>query len=408
MDRRNKRISYLPLSLTFLIAFPTPPFASEIQDMQPLTTIELPGDPGSVSYGDLNGNGLNDLAVIVALPSGNLELVILLQKKQGNFKVSQQIPIGIRQEKMVTPTMRDTTSHTVAIADFKGDGKNHIGTSEGFAINDGGGRFTFIAQPSGRATTPGPVAVFKESNRSYLLRGSVGRVEKCQLEGCTELVNLGPVAKSIGFTLENANISELIYISDLYGDGTESAIIAGSEHLDHLNSYLWLGSDKFKTISSLPLIAPVDIQTAFEKGDGLYLFAQVKEWISDFPSITKVYKIVKGADEKGNAAPFLADLFDFTNFDNHNDNAHLYLDPRTRMYHYFQIGADIGMAVMADALGSTDKERLRFQQISRRTGTGVQVIHLAGKDAPRLITRSSQVQAQKLIRGFLVIFPISI
>lgn len=80
-------------------------------------------DAGALVAGDLNGDGILDLATVTLDAKLHPNLTILLGKKDGTFLAGKTYPIGI-----------DNPSSPLAVGDFNGDGKLDLVAASGSAV----------------------------------------------------------------------------------------------------------------------------------------------------------------------------------------------------------------------------------------------------------------------------------
>ncbi len=373
--------------------------------LQPLYRIDLPGDPGSVGAADFDKDGNIDLAVIVAKSNKTVSLLVAYKVSSEKFLITHDFPLGLDLAKLPLPNMRDTSSRTIAIADFNSDGLLDIGTSEGIAFNSGDRKFIFVSLTNGSLSgnpSPAPTGILSTAKGSRLVRGAKGKLEICDQNQCHPFIHFDFFAD-----LSHAFISELL-ILDFDKDGI-SDVIAGSRFLDSQNSYLWLGKDDYKKAHRLDGVNPIDIQAADINFDGrIDLVSQQLEFISDFPSHTQVFLNQEAGLE------LVSTLY---NFDNHNDNAVLVRPQGQDCYNYFQIGVDNGFGWAKDqditngcqAFRSSDPNMIShvFTRLSPQTGIGIQCLHLSGPEEEcQLVVRSSWTVVPKVERqGQLIVFP---
>lgn len=339
--------------------------------------VPLAGDPGSVVSADFDGDAHVDLALIVAKQDFSRSLFIFWGHTNKKFSSSTEIPLGLVVKDPVRPSMRDTTSHSLVSADFNKDGAADIGTSVGFAINQGKRKFRWqdLHNRPTNPKLPGPVAVLEYEGTNQLLVRVDGGIDSCSATACKAVIR-SP------FLQDSLRVPSEMQVLDLDGDGTQD-ILAGSERLDRENSYIWLGKDRFKADPmSLHGVPPVDIQQADLDGDGhLDLLAQVKEFISDFPSETRIFLNHSGK---------LDLLGKFSNFDNHNDNATL-VAKKDGCFDLYQVGVDRGVGRLTAQKGENgycDFSKSQFQQVLRKTGTGVQCLNLGMPKCTLVVRRA--------------------
>lgn len=338
-------------------------------------SIPLNGDPGSVVTGDFDQDGNQDLALILAKTDESRVITVLWGDSQNKFGVSSEISMEMKiNEAGLRPTMRDTTSRSIVVADFNDDGKVDIGTSAGIALNQGDRKFSWKNLKNKTTRSIQPVGLLSVSGKIKLVVRVNGGVDLCTPNTCSALIRSD-------FLKDDLHLSSEMLVFDFDGD-KKLDILAGSEFLDSENSYIWFGRDDFSETFLLEGVPPIDIQLYDVNGDGrIDLLAQVKEFISDFPSETKIFLNQPGGLELAQK---------FTNFDNHNDNATV-IRRKDGCFDYYQVGVDRGVGVLSSTKDKSGKctfgsAGLTFKPVTDVGGTGVQCLSLA-KDKCSLAVR---------------------
>jgi hypothetical protein len=129
-------------------------------------------NPWYVAVGDLNGDGILDLAVTCFGDYGEGSVSILLGNGDGTFQAAQSYPVGWSRNNLTSGTV-PPAQNSLAIADLNGDGKpdlavvNNSGNNVSVLLGKGDG--TFLAAPNYSAgIVPGYVAV-ADFNRDGIL-----------------------------------------------------------------------------------------------------------------------------------------------------------------------------------------------------------------------------------------------
>ncbi|MGE3758451.1 MAG: FG-GAP repeat domain-containing protein [Pseudobdellovibrionaceae bacterium] len=338
-------------------------------------SLPLPGDPGAVVNADFDQDGFQDLAMIVAKKDESRSIIILWGDLQKKFSLSTEVSMQtIIPEPGLRPSMRDTTSRSIVVADFNGDGKMDLGTSVGMALNQGTRKFSWVDLKNKTTKSIQPVGLVIISGQKNLVVRVDGGIDACTHKSCTALIRSE-------FLKDGLLLPSEMIVFDFDND-KKLDILAGSEFLDAQNSYLWLGKDLFKETYLLQDVSPVDIQLFDINGDGRIDFlAQVKEFISDFPSETRVFL---------NKPEGLELTQTFSNFDNHNDNATV-MKKSDGCFKYYQIGVDRGFGVLETKKNSAgecvfESVKPQFKSVASVLGIGIQCLSLS-KDRCHLVAR---------------------
>ncbi|OFZ00601.1 MAG: hypothetical protein A2070_10135 [Bdellovibrionales bacterium GWC1_52_8] len=340
------------------------------------------GRPASaIEAADLDGDGFTDIAAMSVSsnePTADIDLFIAWGSAKTPWTKVTQFPMG--HFLRVYSATRDTSSRVIAIGDWDGNGLPDVLTSRGVLMNQGKRKFTMVAMATPTSDILLPVALAKFAGpRPSLVRGRVdGRIEICETPTkCQVLTATG---------IETYYVKDMV-VADFDRDGKPD-ILAGLRHDDHMNSYLWLSSNRWIKPSVIANMGPVDYQVGDVNKDGLLdIVAQRTESISDFPSYTDLWL----GDGRGNFAVGQT----IYNHDNHNDAAYLADYNKDGCLDYLQIGVDIPSVGLrlgnCRYLGDHDPTRpsdAGWQQVPATGGIGVQCLDLNRNGSCDLIVRS--------------------
>ncbi len=347
---------------------------------------------GGVAQGDIDGDGIPDLALWVTRDN-RLGLEVLFGDCSSRFERRWR---GTVSE---APTaLRDSASDTVRIADWDGDGDLDVLSDRAIARNDGDGVLAIEALAGGGAVPPSGIAVLRVGGAvNGLVRGvevanGEIRIERCQPgTGCDALGG--------SFLLQALEVE--IHALDLDRDGVEDLLVGGKNPIS-MSSWLLHGASDFRSSEVLPQVPGADLEIGDIDGDGfLDIVAQLASQISDFPSNTDVLL---------NRPDGLRAVQRLSNFENHNDAAALADMDGDGCLDYAQVGVDStsvglrrGVRVNGecaylgphDPRGGVDQGWEVFDYGELLTdghgAVGVQAIDVTGDGAPEWVLRHGRL-----------------
>lgn len=340
---------------------------------QPLPEqLEVDGSGGELVVGDYDGDGCHDLAYLVtSLESREVRLDVRWGRSDAN---NWQTLSAVMLAQRDAVGMRDT-GHTLAALSWGGDARPELATALGIVSVSRERELTFtpFAGDPGIAFAPLPVLALPDGAR--LLRGTNDGAEECTPVGCA------PLALPVCAGNVTCPVDEM-ESGDLDGDGRADVLLGRARDVGIATDgsaltrvFWWHGDDR--PVTPITGIDPVDIEIADVDRDGNNdIIAQVREYISDFPSDTVVWRAATGGWQR---------LQSFTNTDNHNDTMVVADIDGNGCVDWAYVGVDI------PSVGVRLGDCQRFADVALRltatTGVGVQFLDANGDGAGELVIR---------------------
>lgn len=368
------------------------------QRVAPLPSeIDLGGEVSSVAIADLDGDGCRDIAAyVVSIEANELaKASLVVAFGDARWTYARRWKTLIAEERGIQGgprgiSTRDTSDDAVAMVDVDGDGKLDVLTASGVARWAASG-VEWTPLPRAREEQLSPVRLFDldGAGTKTIVRGTHdGEVERCDLGGeCRKLPRAGA---------DTFPVTDIV-VGDFDHDGREDLLVGrhqevaiDAQFFETYRTWLYGSRARFATPSAIDGMHSVDLEVADFDGDGFPdVASQVRETISDFPSITELWASKPTGFEKRTV---------LRNHDNHQDKAKLADVDGDGCVDYLKIGVDVGVAVhWGRCSGRVVTYEERAVLVSSKAGIGVQLLDPNGDGKGELVVRSGDRNAPKLI-----------
>ncbi len=302
-----------------------------------------PYSSGQIKSAELNGDNIPDIAYLTThkitgeiainirfgANNANNSFLNIYKKSIGFINPHYQGPVGFN--------LRNQSSEILVLKDYNNDQRVDLLTSYGVLKNTANGFEFFTFQTHNDHAFPLPVAFYDKKLYRAQRNGTISI--------CDTSLFCSTIASSNHNYLDSSNyIINDMNVEDFNNDGL-AEIIYGYNGLPYQSFFL----DSIELMRKRMLNASnADYESHDINNDGYVdLFAQVTEYISDFPSYTDIYL---GSDT---GLYFSQRL---TNCDNHNETAFLSDIDLNQKIDYLTTGVDVGTHILNYYLDSSDSE----------------------------------------------------